>query len=156
MLVLAVGASLWLERKAFTSNDIQDPGGAAYSCVVKLLPTGAGDPLFEKKFLTALLAFKVAEFTTCYIGFDSDRSAVASSGAKSGPLAAGWGGFPWGTLPWSQPSRNFIVRADMPQGTLLACMLGVTFTVEQASAFWQLQGISILYEPTTNLPRRGT
>lgn len=153
-LVWAVGNTLWRERKTFASADIQDPGGAAIPCYVKLLSLTGGDPLHDKRIAATFWTFLQAEFSSATVAFDTDRLNTSQTVPLNIPTTFGWGTGNFGGLPFAAATRNVIYRCNPPQSMAECSQLGLTLSVSQAAVFWQLAGLAVLFEPTTALVRR--
>jgi hypothetical protein len=153
-LFLGAGTDIWYERKDFASSDYIDPNDTPIECSVKMLPISAGDPLTDKKWHGVVAYFRDAEFSTCNFLFDSDRPTSQVSTTKSGPTPATWGSFSWGEAPWGTPSSKFILRCDIPQAQAVSCTLGVQLDFSVDETPFQLVGLRLAYEPSSEFVRR--
>lgn len=144
---LIVGDSLLLEGKSLSSLDFND-NGAAFTSTIKFLPLHKGGPLDLKDWQTVYLGFKEAEFQTATVGLENEVQPMTQQFSASGPTPSTWGSFPWGTTPWGAPTRNWIIRTDVPKELAQSGLLGVSLSVSQANAFWSLQAVKATFEPS--------
>lgn len=142
-VVSVVGSTATLDAK-YTFSNGSVTVYKAIPCTWQLLPITAGDPVFEKAWGSAFLSFKLADFESFNVGFNSNKVAAFSSVARTGPAS---------TL-FANPAANWLVRFEQPQGMGQSSTLGVKFTFAQAQSFWQAQGLMILYSPATAMAVR--
>ena len=117
----------------------------AINCSWKISPIVAGDPTVDKVFETVFISYKTAGFQFLGIGFDTEKNPNTTSVVKAGPATAALAG----------STFNYLIRIDQPQNMMQCVSLGMAVSHQQARAFWQLQGFSLIYSASSNIPRRG-
>lgn len=127
---------------------------APISTEVQWIPVTAGNPGIMKHFHTTQLMFKKDFSGTGYMTYESDLSESTDEVALSGSEIGAWGLFSWGSVPWGGDPRSRPVRQWVPRSKQRCSQLRVGFRHAFAFSNWQLQGLSINFEPGTERTSR--
>jgi hypothetical protein len=113
------------------------------------------NPGIMKHFQEVALLFRDTNFISGILSFYTDLSGGYDNTTIYGSFGGSpWGGFAWGSTYWGglqrpKPIRVFVTR-DKSRGTILSCKL----TMGNAYAKWSLNGMSLIYEWTSERTSR--
>lgn len=123
----------------------------AIPCKIKWLPATADNPTSLKHYSEICFYFKSLFPSVANATFSSEKSPGEKSNPIMGDSASGgyglfeWGNEPYGSVPSKKPMRCYITREHQR-----CSQLSVTFTHSYAFAGWELNGVSLLYNPGSN------
>lgn len=123
----------------------------AIPCKLKWLPATADNPTSLKHYSEIVFYFKSLFPSTAMATFSSEKAPGEKSIPIKGDSASGgwglfeWGNEPYGSVPSKKPMRCLVTREHQR-----CSQLSVTFTHSYAYAGWELNGVSLLYNPGSN------
>ena len=119
----------------------------------------AGNPAGLKHFYEMNLLQKSSFLNTSTFYFRSDINAAENSITVAAPSYSGnWGDFTWGDEVWGgDPTSNTPVRLGVPRTHARCSQLRVRWEHKVAYSWFQVQGISLSFNPTsTRITRNAT
>lgn len=120
-------------------------------CKLKWLPATAENPTSLKHYSEIVFYFKSLFPSTAYAVFSSEKAPGERPVPIRGDSASGgwglfeWGNEPYGSVPSKKPMRCLVTREHQR-----CSQLSVTFTHNYAFAGWELNGVSLLFNPGSN------
>lgn len=140
------------ERKAYLSSDYSDDG-AAISCTFALNPISPGTPALTQSFRDVYWSWRWLEPASATSTLSTDRAASTSTKTLVAPAGQPWGNFAWGNAPWGAQVQYVTTQHGIPANASTGVLLNASVTLGEAGKFWQLQGIAVLWEPSTTASR---
>lgn len=122
----------------------------AIYCKVEWNPEFADNPSGYKQFFEGALLFKQVFQKDASVYFYSDSNPSESSIVLESSSGNGsWGGFEWGLAPWGGESAREPIRFGIPRPASRCNLLSIRFESRVAYSNFQLNGISLSYNPTS-------
>ena len=118
---------------------------------IEFVPQAANDPSSLKQFQACQMIFKLRNFTSAYLGFNSDLSSDFEY-VYFEPHSSGiWGGFDWGNnVIWGGEGDKAPLRTYIPAKKQRCRFIGARFKHTGALENFQLYGISLSYNLTSD------
>jgi hypothetical protein len=121
----------------------------AFETKIVWAPEHAGNVGAIKQFSEATLRFRKSRVTTPVIGFNSELQRGVETVELIGPGLGTWGYFPWGAVPWGGESEQRGFRTYIPLGKQRCAILNCQFTHKVAREDWQLEGLTLVVQPSS-------
>lgn len=113
-------------------------------------PEVAGNPAGLKHFTECLLLFKRNFVKDVAISFSTDSNPSINQFTIEGPNGSGnWGDFEWGDVVWGGDPSKQPIRVLVPRPAARCSQLTVRLDSTAAYSDWQLNGVSLVYTPTS-------
>lgn len=138
-LYFTSGSQVWQERKTSLDADFQDATGTAISSVVQYAPRFGGNPGQLHQFREASFIFRRVQFSAASVGFSTNLSAAEETIALAGSSYD----------VNSSAGAQTTIRALVPREKSRASQLNVKFSHAQAAQPFQLQGVSVVFTPSS-------
>lgn len=128
------------------------PAQACYAIdtYLEFAPTYSENAGLGKFFQEVVCLFKQNLFTQASVDFYTDLSGswdqVEIRGNSSGQL---WGSQQWGVGPWAGLSRPKPTRVSVPRNKTRGQFLGIRFSCRMAHSQFQIEGLSLIFEFTS-------
>ncbi len=136
---------------------VQLGAGTLYKAIVTTLewnPETTGNPAGSKHFQELILLFKRGFTNNLALGFYTDVNPGIETVTLIGSPTGEWGLFDWDDLNWDAlPSRQ-PTRTLVPRGSARATQLIMRLTSQTAKSDWLLNGVSVVYTPTSTRVQR--
>jgi hypothetical protein len=124
-------------------------------CTVQWLPQSGQNPGMLKHFSEGSLIFKQVNFTQANINYNSDLVGSFNEILISGSSPLGWGLFQWGTGQlWGGVSNTSLIRHYIPRDSQRCTLLTPQFYCRNAYGNFQLQGLSLQFNPISSRSSR--
>jgi hypothetical protein len=122
----------------------------AIDCQLEFARDFSGNPAGLKHYSEAIFGFKEGYIGSGLFSFSSDINASVNEVTISGPDAAdGFGYSGWGSGPWGGDANPTPIRVGIPYSTARANALSVSFTNYKAYSYFELSGMSLVFNPTS-------
>jgi hypothetical protein len=118
----------------------------AFETKIVWAPEHAGNVGMIKHFSEATLRFRRSRISTPIIGFNSELQRGVEEIELIGPGLGNWGYFPWGSVPWGGSSEQRGFRTYVPRGKQRCAILNCQFRHVIAREDWQLEGLTLVVE----------
>ena len=121
----------------------------AINCEIEWNPNFAGNPAGLKQFYETNLLFKTGFQKTSTISFWSDVDGSYDNITLTAQQGNGaWGQFDWGQEVWGGEGGKSPYRLGVPHNKARCNMLAVKFTGKVVYSDFQLNGVSLTFNPT--------
>jgi hypothetical protein len=122
----------------------------AIEVTVQWKPQVGDNPAYVRQIGEGTLIFRRTGFSTARMDFATDVSQSFESVTITGTgSVTAWGLFPWGTVPWGGISRPKQPRYYVPAEKQIGSMIIPRFVIKQGYSSFQLEGLSLLYNPVS-------
>ena len=122
----------------------------AIDCQLEFARDFSGNPAGFKHYSEAIFPFKEAFIGDGVFSFSSDVNPSVNEVTISGADAAdGFGYQAWGDGPWGGDSSPSPIRVGVPYSTARASALSVSFANYKAYSYFELSGMSLVFNPTS-------
>jgi len=116
---------------------------------VRYAPQHAGDPFILKHFREAKMRFDSFIGSSISLSFNSDLQKSFEEVEFFPDTLTRWGKFNWGEQPWGGEAFPAAFRTYVPLGKQRCSFLGVVFEHNVARESWELEGIDLVFEVTS-------
>jgi hypothetical protein len=121
---------------------------------VEFNPLFGDNPAGLKHFSAMSAHYKEAPIQTTTYTFSSDVSPSAETVEVTSSGGSAWGEGDWGEFPWGGESVPAPIRVGIPRPCARANSVTVQLDIQVAQSGWQLEGVSLEYNPTSTRTAR--
>ena len=141
----------WSQNRKASSGLLLYPKSTIYKpivCRIKWQPVTGTNPGLLKQFIECTLLFRQPTSNQMKIGFETNFSPNYTSNSLSTFDSGQWGGFDFGTIPWSGFDHTYVqaLRVGIPASKQRCAWIQPSVEANAAFNSFSCAGISIILE----------
>lgn len=114
----------------------------------------AGNPGILKHYRDVTIFFRRAKFKSMSFGVKTNISPTIELTSIATPTGAGWGSFPFGSLPWGGKNQDYqTIRTYVARNKQRAHWLSIVLRHSEAREFFAIAGLSLQFDQMSEKTR---